>query len=201
MKKILLSVLTACGVVSAQATVFQYSAVLNGANEIPVNTSPGTGSASVNYNNVTHSLQVQVTFSGLTNSGTGVTSAHIHAPTAIPFSGMAGVATTTPTFAGFPSSVFSGSYSNTLDLTSSNSWNTPYITANGGTTSGAESALASALTGGTSYLNLHSGAFPGGEIRGFLVPVPEPSSLALMGLSAVGLATGIWRRNRRGENS
>ena len=29
---------------------------------------------------------------------------------------------------------------------------------------------------GKAYLNIHTAAFPGGEIRGFLTPAPEPSS-------------------------
>jgi len=35
------------------------------------------------------------------------------------------------------------------------------------------------LPGGNSYFNLHTATFPGGEIRGQLVLVPETSTLAL----------------------
>ncbi len=77
--------------------------------------------------------------------------------------------TTTPTFAGFPLGVTSGSYNNTLDLTLASSYNPAYITANGGTTATAEAALAAAIASGRAYLNIHSSVFGGGEIRGFLI--------------------------------
>ena len=97
------------------------------------------------------------------------------------------MATTTPYFAGFPIGVTSGTYIATMDLTLSSSWNAAYISANGGTPGSAEVAFASALAGDKAYFNIHSTTFPGGEIRGFLVPVPEPSSMALAGLGSVAL--------------
>src|SRR2546422_6474242 len=191
MKKILLSALTACSLMSAHAALLQYSVSLDGPSESPANASPGIGSGTVNYDDSAHTLQLQVSFSGLTGT---TTASHIHAPTASPFSGTAGVATTTPSFAGFPVGVTSGSYSNTLDLTSASSYNPAFVTANGGTTAGAESALAAAIAGGNAYWNIHSQTFPGGEIRGFLVAVPEPSVLALLGLGTGAL---IWRLRRK----
>jgi CHRD domain/PEP-CTERM motif len=199
MKRILLSVLTACSVMTAHATLFQYSVNLDGPSE--PTSSLGIGFGTVNYDDSAHSLQLQVSFSGLTNSGSGVTASHIHASTGIPFGGTAGVATTSPTFAGFPSGVTSGSYSNTLDLTLASSWNAPFITNNGGTTGGAEAALAAAMAAGEAYWNIHSQAFPPGEIRGFLVAVPEPSTLALAGLGAVAMATRVWGRKERAHKS
>ena len=147
MKRILLSVLAVCGVLSAQANIFQYSVTLSGANESPVNASPGIGSGTVNYDNVLHLLQLQVTFSGLiqTNGAGGTSASHIHAPTLSPFTGTAGVATTTPSFAGFPLGVFSGSFSNTLDLTLASSWNGAYVGTN--TLATTESNLAAAMAG------------------------------------------------------
>ncbi len=37
------------------------------------------------------------------------------------------------------------------------------------------------------YINVHTGSFPGGEIRGQFLLVPEPSAVALLGLAGLGL--------------
>lgn len=166
---------------------------MDGASE-PQN-SPGTGYGTVLYDDVAHTLKLDVTFSGLANDvGTGVTASHIHAGTALPFQGTAGVATTTPTFAGFPSAVFAGEYHNTLDLTLASSWNPTYVTNNGGTTASAEATFVSMLASGRSYWNIHSQKFGGGEIRGFLQLVPEPASATLVAFGLLGLTATARRR-------
>jgi hypothetical protein len=170
----------------ARATLFSYSASLDGPSESPANASPGTGAALVEYNDSAHTLHVHVTFSGLTGN---TTASHIHAPTLVAGTGTANVATTTPTFSGFPLGVTSGLYDNTLDMTQASSWNASYVTANGGTTAGAEAALAAALAAGKAYLNIHTQAFTGGEIRGFLVPEP-----AMLTFAAAGAMIILGRR-------
>jgi len=110
--------------------------------------------------------------------------------------GTAGVATTTPYFTGFPIGVTSGSYSNTLDLTLASSYNPSYVTANGGTTAGAETALLAAIAADEAYLNIHTSAFPGGEIRGFLTQVPEPDTYALV---SAGMALLYMIKRRRAQ--
>ena len=196
MKKILLSSLMALSLMPAYATTFSYNVFLDGLSESPGNASPGTGFASVIYDNTAHTLFIDLVFSGLVGT---TTASHIHAATAVAGTGTAGVATTTPTFAGFPLGVTSGSYNNTLDLTLASSYNASYITANGGTTASAEAALASAIASGRAYLNIHSSVFGGGEIRGFLVPVPEPSTLALLGLGGLGMVALVRNGKREGK--
>ena len=176
---------------AAQAAPIYYFSHLSGPSESPANTSPGIGATIVIYDPAVHQLSVQVNFLGLTGN---TTASHIHCCTAVPFTANVGVATQTPTFGGFPLGVTSGTYTNVFNLTLAASWNTPFITANG-SIAGAEAAFAAGLAGGTTYLNIHSSAFPGGEIRGFL-QAPEPASLALIAVGLSGLA--FSRRHSKG---
>ncbi|QSA97937.1 CHRD domain-containing protein [Methylococcus sp. EFPC2] len=168
-----------------------YQATLSGAAEASPNASPGTGTALVSFDEVAHTLTVDVSFAGLL---AGNTAAHIHCCTAVPGTGTAGVATTTPTFTGFPTGTTSGSYTHTFDLTQDTSWNSSFITSHGGTVGGAEAALGAGLAAGQAYFNIHSSLFPGGEIRGFLTAVPLPGSLSMLGLGVSALLVLAKRR-------
>ena len=52
-----------------------------------------------------------------------------------------------------------------------------------------------ALLAGNVYINIHTELFPGGEIRGQVLAVPLPSTVALLGLSLVAL--GVFSTRRR----
>jgi len=60
---------------------------------------------------------------------------------------------------------------------------------------GARIAFLNGLQTGQTYFNIHSNTFPGGEIRGQLQPVPEPTTLILLGTGLAGVA--IRRRRKR----
>lgn len=151
-------------------------------NENPLSASgSGTGGeigAGITYDDASNLLILNVGWglgNGFTNLTGTVTAGHIHAAANNLFTTNGGVIVSldgvTP---GFNSSPTNGGWSNTQVTLSA--------------------AQETQLLNGQLYLNAHTAANGGGEIRGNLVPapVPEPATVGLLALGALALV----RRNR-----
>ena len=167
-------VLAAAAVVAiasaAQAGIVQIGPFfLDGLQEFPTpNASPGTGTATILVDNVTGDFTLNYEFQALTAP---VTAAHFHlgAP------GVAGGIILGLTVGGLLPPLPSG------------------VTSAAGLGSGTFPAANLAdLLAGNVYMNIHTSSFPGGEIRGQVVPAPG----AFAAFGSAGLCA--LRRRRRG---
>jgi hypothetical protein len=175
MKAFFVSLFTLAALVSAQAQ-FQFSANLTPAGD-GGGARTGTGTFLLTLTGTT--MTINGNFSGLSANSTA---AHIHGPSG-PLPGTASV---------LYDFTASGLGLATLGSTAGTINGTFGLVAKGTYTVAQQ---VTDLQAGLWYLNVHSTAFPGGEIRGQVLPVPEPSSLALAGLGLIGLAA--WRVRRR----
>jgi CHRD domain/PEP-CTERM motif len=180
---------------AAYAVPMTFVGTLSGANEIPPTASSGTGFASVVLDPTVETIQINVTYSGLT---TPTTAAHIHCCEPSPMFPMnQGVATTVPAFPGFVTGMTFGDYhSAVLSLLDAGTYNPAFVAMFPGGIPQAAAALISGIENEETYLNIHTTMFPGGEIRSFLVPAPEPTSLVLFGSALLGFGL-IWHRKLR----
>jgi hypothetical protein len=176
---------------AAQAHIEKFRVFeMSGALEDPMNNSEGFGTALITFDLDLFTMRVETEFGGLTGT---TTNAHIHCCELQPTNAI--VATRTPTFLNFPMGVTAGTYDHTYDMTLASSYNPAFITAHGGSISQAfEDLLNGARAGNRAYLNIHSSFRSGGEIRGYLEFVPEPSTCLL---TVLGLAGSLGLRRRR----
>jgi hypothetical protein len=136
-----------------KTNIVQFRAVMNGAAEVPANSSPASGLFTASLDTVTNVFTYDIVFSGLSSP---VNNGHIHGPAA------AGVNSgTTINFNTLPGATFSfgqqsGAARGQATLTAGTQ-----ITA---TVNG--DSLKKLLFAGLTYANIHTTTFGGGEIRG-----------------------------------
>lgn len=138
--------LTALGLGTAQAQMIELRATINGAQETPATTSPATGTAIMLYDVGTNTFDLTVTINNFANT---VSASHIH-------QGAIGVAGAVVTNLG----------SETVYTRNGTTLTTTFLgVVHGGTPLN--------LIQNGAYINLHSAAFPGGEVRGQLIARPK----------------------------
>jgi hypothetical protein len=160
---------------AASATTKIYSFNLNAAQEVPTNTSTAAGSFQLTVDDFANTISFGM---AAFNFQGAVTAAHIH-------KALVGV---------------NGRVRYNL-LSNADSSGLIFAIPNSFGFSGAGKSLGPTLADAINatpwnfYVNVHTNAFGGGEIRGQLAPVPEPATYALL---AIGLGVvGVVARRRR----
>jgi hypothetical protein len=170
----------------AQAATLFKAAPLSGANETVPNASTATGGGTLLLSDDMNTINVFLSWSGLTGPATG---GHVHCcalpgangPVAIDFG---------------PAAAATGSLTRVYDLTLASTYSNGFRTANGGTGASARTAFLAGLMGGRAYYNVHTARYPGGEIRGQLAAVPETATWGMM-IAGFGIVGGAMRSQRR----
>lgn len=171
---------------AANATILSFEAPLGltGAQEIPAKVTPATGTGTATYDTTTFLLDVDLTWTDLLAPATA---SHIHIAAS---PGVNGPVAVDFVPAAFPNAT-SGTFSHTFDLSLSTSYGAGFLSSFGGNVNLARAAVIAGLIEGRGYFNIHNQINPGGEIRGNIALVPEPTSLALVG---IGLVAAVARR-------
>ena len=168
MKKNIIALMLGCALfVGTASAQTTFQAFLSGLGENPPNASPGTGFGQIILNAAQTQITVDENWSGLVAPATA---SHIHGP-----GGVGTNAAVLFPFSGVPAATAGAIPTQTFSITPTQ---------------------VGYLFSGYLYFNVHTSAFPGGEIRGQALLVPEPSTLALAGLGAAGLAASVGKKRR-----
>ena len=158
----------ALGIGTASAQ-WTFNATLTGLGENPANASTGTGFGTVVLNAAQTSITVNESWTGLI--GGPATASHIHGP-----GGVGTNAVVLFPFTGVPAATSGSIPQQTFAINAQQvGW----------------------LFSGFLYMNVHDATFPGGEIRGQLLLVPEPSTVGLLALGVGGIALQAHRRRTK----
>ena len=172
---------TDAAIVSFELTGNAGTGLLPG-NENPPNAggTGGLGAGGITYDTDTNILSVDIAWgsvNGFTDLTSDVSASHIHGFTAGPPTGWsenAGVLYPLHTLPGFDTSASSGGFNGTVAI---------------------QEIHEAGLLAGQTYINVHTAANGGGEIRGQLTAVPSPAAVWLFGSGLLGLI-GISRRKK-----
>jgi CHRD domain/PEP-CTERM motif len=168
----------AAGAASAATQVYSFN--LSGLQEVPANASPAAGSMQITIDDTTNVISYQFTSFNLAGS---FLQAHIHRALA----GVNGpVVYDLVTAADYSGPVTFGP-----NISIPNSW---ALLGQNETNMAAGLGAMINTTPWNYYVNIHTSAFPGGEIRGQLAPIPEAGTWAMM---LAGIAVVGWQLRRR----
>lgn len=172
------------GAASASAGIVTTNFMLSGDQEVPPNSSNALGVATIDYDTTADTFDITVLVVGigladLRPAGPNGTPIHIHLA---PPGSNGGIVIDLGFLASFQQAGLGIEYTATG-------------VAAGGTFGAVNSDPATvqqAFRQGNLYVNIHTNAFPGGEIRGNIPPIPTPATAALIGAAGL-LAVGRRR--------